>query len=156
VPAWIVLAIGAGQAGLTPALIVLGFIVATGARERAGAWLSGWKFNLAQVIYVIFAVVAVSTLLGAVHNGLLGRPSMMVQGYQSSDSMLRWFQDRSGGLTPQATLISVPLWLWRLAMLAWSVWISLTLVRIARWVWAAFSAGGRWQKLDWRKVKPPA
>jgi hypothetical protein len=154
VPAWIALAIGAGQAGLAPALTVLGFIVATAARERAGARLSGWKFNFAQVIYVIFAVAAVATMLAAVRNGLLGRPSMMVQGNQSSDLMLRWFQDRSSGLSPQATLISVPLWVWRLAMLAWSVWISLTIVRIAKWVWVSSSAGGRWQKFNWRKVKP--
>jgi hypothetical protein len=153
-PAWIVLAIGAGQAGLTPALIVLGFMVATAARERAGARLSGWKFDLAQIIYLVFAVAAVATLLAAVRNGLLGQPSMLVQGFGSSDQMLRWFQDRSSGLTPQAALISVPLWVWRLAMLAWSVWIALTIVRIARWVWIAFSAGGRWKKLGWGKAKP--
>jgi hypothetical protein len=111
-----------------------------------------------QTVYVIFVVVAVATMLQAVHNGLLGRPSMMVQGYGSTDRMLRWFQDRCSGLTPQATLVSVPLWVWRLAMLAWSVWLALTVVRIARWVWKAFSAGGRWQKFGWhfRRAKPAA
>jgi hypothetical protein len=113
---------------------------------------------LVQIAYVIFAVVAVVTLLQVVKNGLLGRPSMMVQGWGSSDHLLRWYQDRSGGMTPQATMDSLPLWVWRVAMLAWSVWLALTVVRIAKWVWAAFSAGGRWQRFDWRvgRKKPAA
>jgi hypothetical protein len=155
---WIVLAIGAGQAGFLPALAVLGFLVATGLRERIGARLAGAAFNLAQIAYVVFAGVAVAALLKVVHHGLLGHPAMMVQGWGSSDHLLRWYQDRSGGLTPQATVLSLPVWTWRGLMLAWSVWLAMSGVKFARWVWAAFSAAGRWQRFGWRfgsKVPAP-
>ena len=154
--AWVVLAIGAGQAGLVPALTVLAFIGAVSARERWGQTLTGWRFNLAQVGLACLAVVAVATLFNAVHNGLLGRPSMLVVGNDSSDQLLRWYQDRTTDSTPAARIVSLPLWVWRIAMLAWSVWLALTVVRIAGWVWHAFGAGGRWHKTQLRASKAPA
>jgi hypothetical protein len=143
---WIVLAVGAGQAGLVPALTVLAFIAAVSARERWGQELTTWKFDLMQIVFALFAVAAVATLFGAVHNGLLGRPSMLVVGNGSSDTLLRWYQDRVTDTTPAATVLSLPLWVWRVAMLAWSVWLALTVVRVAGWTWQAFASGGRWKK----------
>jgi len=122
--AWIVLAVGAGQAGLAAALTVLAFMVAVSARERWGQALSHWKFDLMQVVFVLFAVAAIVTLFEAVHNGLLGRPSMLVAGNDSTDMLLRWYQDRTAGTTPAAGVASLPLWVWRVAMLAWSVWLA--------------------------------
>jgi hypothetical protein len=153
-PAWIVLAVGAGQAGLAPALTVLAFVAAASLRERWGRSLEAWKFNFMQVAFALFAVVAVATLFAAVHNGLLGRPSMLVVGNGSNDTLLHWYQDRVAGTTPAATVISLPLWVWRVAMLAWSVWLALTVVRISGWVWQAFASGGRWQRMDFSIPKP--
>ena len=150
---WIVLAVGAGQAGIAPALTVLVFIAAVSARERWGQELTTWKFNLMQVAFALFAVLAIATLFEAVHNGLLGRPSMLVVGNNSTDMLLRWYQDRVAATTPAVTVISLPLWVWRVAMLAWSVWLALTVVRIAGWVWQAFGSGGRWKK---KRVTAPA
>jgi hypothetical protein len=155
VTTWVVLAIGAGQAGLEPVLVVLAFIVVVSLRERYGARLAGWKFNAMQLGFALFALAAVATLLEAIHNGLLGRPTMLVSGNGSSDALLRWYVDRAVDATPQAAYVSLPLWIWRLLMLAWSVWLALTVVRVATWVWQAFSAGGRWRKLARRLPKPP-
>jgi hypothetical protein len=154
--AWIVLAVGAGQAGVAPALIVLAFIVAVSARERWGKDLTTWKFDLMQVVFALFAALAIATLFEAVHNGLLGRPSMLVGGNDSTDMFLHWYQDRVAGITPAAAVISLPLWVWRVAMLLWSVWLALTVVRIAGWVWQAFGSGGRWQKMGLRTPKAQA
>jgi hypothetical protein len=145
--AWIALAIGAGQAGLTPALIVLAFLAAVSARERWGSALTHWKFNLMQIVFALFAAVAIAVLFEAVHNGLLGRPAMLVAGNGSTDLLLRWYQDRVAATTPAATVFSLPLWVWRVLMLAWSVWLALSVVRIAGWTWQAFGSGGRWQKM---------
>jgi hypothetical protein len=154
--AWIGLAVGAGQAGWVPAVTVLAFVAAASARERWGARLAGWKFDAMQVVFVALTLIAAATLLEAVHNGLLGRPSMMIAGNGSTDLDLRWYQDRTDELTPAAGFVSAPLWLWRVAMLAWSLWLALAVVRLAGWVWRAFSAGGRWQRLQWPARKAPA
>ena len=135
---------------------MLAFIAAVSARERWGQELTTWKFDLMQVVFALFAVAAIATLFEAVHNGLLGRPSMLVVGNDSTDMFLRWYQDRAAGITPSATVVSLPLWVWRLAMLAWSVWLALTIVRIAGWTWQAFGSGGRWKKIRVQVPKAPA
>jgi hypothetical protein len=143
---WLALAIGAGQDGVGAALTVLAFVAVVSAREQWGKELASWKFNGMQVGAALFGAIAIAVLLASVHNGLLGRPSMLVVGGGSSDLDLHWYQDRVDGLSPAATMISLPLWVWRIAMLAWSVWLALTVTRIAGWVWAAFGTGGRWKR----------
>ena len=66
--------------------------------------------------------------------------------------MLRWYQDRSPGLLPRPWVFSVPLLLYRLAMLLWSLWLSVAMLAWLRWGWSCFSEGGLWRKL--RKAKP--
>jgi hypothetical protein len=58
---------------------------------------------------------------------------------------LSWFEDRSAGLTPSAGAVSVTLWLYRAAMLAWALWLSFALLRWLPWAWRAFSHGGYWR-----------
>ncbi|HUN93799.1 MAG TPA: hypothetical protein VMU33_17255 [Burkholderiaceae bacterium] len=151
---WVVLALGAGQSGLEPAAMVLVFLAATSARQRFGARLAGWRFNLAQVAYAVLCIVAVSVLFESVHNGLLGRPSMLVTGNGSTDDDLHWYLDRVEGATPDAVAVSVPIWCWRVLMLLWSVWLALRVVDLAKWSWQAFSDGRRWDATP-RAPRPP-
>ena len=46
----------------------------------------------------------------------------------------------------------MPLWVYRLVMLSWSLWLALSLVRWIPWAWASFSSGSLWQP----RPKPPA
>jgi hypothetical protein len=49
--------------------------------------------------------------------------------------------------TPAAGVISLPLWTYRVAMLAWALWLAASLVRAVGWGWRAFGEGGFWRKL---------
>jgi hypothetical protein len=42
---------------------------------------------------------------------------------------------------------------WRLAMLAWALWLARALLGWLKWGWAAFSAGALWTE---PKPEPPA
>jgi hypothetical protein len=75
---------------------------------------------------------------------------MQVRGNGSSADTLRWFTDRAPGLLPAPWMISVPMLVYRAAMLGWALWIALALLRWLRWAWEAFTAGEGWRK------KPPA
>ncbi len=78
-------------------------------------------------------------------------PEMQVQGNRSSDAVLRWYADRISGETPEIRVVSLPLWVYRVTMLAWSLWLAARLVRAAAWGWRAFGAGGFWQPLRTRR-----
>ena len=73
-------------------------------------------------------------------------PDMQIVGNQSSAFSLRWYQDRSLTILPTATVISVPLMAYRLLMLAWSLWLAVSLLNWLKWGWTCFSSNGLWNK----------
>jgi hypothetical protein len=89
-------------------------------------------------------VIAVSALFGAVSNGLLGNPDMQIAGNGSSRWQLNWYQDRIESHIPQAWLVSVPVLVYRILMLAWSMWMAFALINWLKWGWGCFSNGRLW------------
>lgn len=102
-------------------------------------------FNTRQVLLAGLTVVALLGFYAAVHTGLLVRPDMQVSGAGSYGGDLRWYIDRSSNDLPQAAVLSVSIWFWRVLMLAWSLWLAFRLVGWVRWAWSAFSTDGRWK-----------
>ncbi len=102
------------------------------------------RFNVLQVALAIFSLLALGSLVGAIPTGLLGRPDMQVASPLGFGQFI-WFADRSGPQLPAAGVISVSLWFYKAAMLAWALWLSFALVRWVPWAWQCFSAGGMWR-----------
>ena len=48
-------------------------------------------------------------------------------------------------MLPSPTVISVPMWIYRLLMFAWAFWIALALARWLRFAWHAWTARGFWR-----------
>jgi hypothetical protein len=102
--------------------------------------------------------------LWSIQQGLLGLPEMQIAGNGSSARLLRWYQDIAGDTLPRAWVISVPLLVYRLAMLAWALWVAQALLRWLRWGWGCFTAGGLWRPVrrtmvragDHRPPGPPS
>ena len=44
---------------------------------------------------------------------------------------------------------------YRLAMLAWSLWLALSLLWWLRWAFGAFTEGGAWRRMNRPMVPPP-
>jgi hypothetical protein len=91
------------------------------------------------------SVLALLCFYAAVHNGLLVRPDMQVAGAGSYGGSLEWYIDRSSNDLPETAVLSLSIWVWRLLMLAWSLWLAFRLVGWVRWAWSAFSTEGRWR-----------
>jgi hypothetical protein len=142
---WFLLGIGLTQAPISVAAIVAGWLLALGWRARAGATLNDNRFNLVQVVLALWTAVALAALFLAIEQGLLGLPEMQISGNGSTAQALRWYHDRAGERLPRAWVLSLPLMVYRLAMLAWALWIAWALLSWLRWGFAAFSAGGLWR-----------
>ena len=111
-------------------------------------------FDLLQILLAFWTLLAMVVLFWAVQQGLLGTPEMQIAGNSSYNSELHWYADRAGGLLPRPWILSVPLLVYRLAMLAWALWLALALLRWLRWGWESFTEGGGWRRL--RRPHPPA
>ncbi len=102
-------------------------------------------FNYAQIGCILLTVAAMSSLIATIPLGLLSTPDMQISGNDSSSHFLRWFQDLSSQTLPQGWFISFPIWVYRLLMLLWSLWLALCLTKWVKWGWKSFSSGGLWK-----------
>jgi hypothetical protein len=154
---WFLLGIGLTQAPIWVAAIVAGWLLALGWRLRSGAALSDNRFNLLQVGLALWTAAALAGLFVSIERGLLGLPEMQISGNGSTAQALRWYHDRAGRHLPATWVISVPLTVYRLAMLAWALWIAWALLSWLRWGFGAFSAGGLWRASAraWRISRKP-
>jgi len=99
------------------------------------------------------SLLSLGFLFLAVQQGLLGLPEMHVSGNASSAYDLNWYQDRSSGQLPHAWVFSVPLFVYRLLMLAWALWLAFALLKWLRWGWQCVNQHGLWITLERKKTK---
>jgi hypothetical protein len=150
---WVLLGLGFSAFAWSAFALVVVWLIALGlrARLRAPEQLERLRFNLLQLGLAALTVLALCVLVGAVPQGLLGLPDMHVAGNHSSGSNLHWFADRSDGALPLAGVFSLPLWIYKLAMLVWALWLANALIGWLRWAFDAWTHGGYWRK---REPKP--
>jgi len=145
---WFLLGVGLSQSHIAAILLVGGWLWLLGRRQTwADREIGAFRFDLLQLALVGLTLAALAALLEAIEQGLLGTPNMQVAGNGSSAWQLNWYQDRIAGPLPTASVISVPLLLYRGLMLAWALWLAFALLRWLGWGWQCFSAGGLWRRL---------
>ena len=150
---WILLGLGLLQLGLPEALVLPLVLLALGKRAQQPVPGRAWRHDLIQVALAVLLVVAAGTLVAAVEKGLLQHPDMEVMGNGSGESQLHWYQDRVGGALPRPVVLSLPMFAYRVAMLAWALRLALACVRWSRWIWNSFKQHGLWQPLRSKVAK---
>jgi hypothetical protein len=74
-------------------------------------------------------------LYAVIHTGLLGRPEMQIAGLGQGASTLSWYRDLVAGALPRPWVLWLPLWVFRVLMLLWALWLSARLLRWLPWAW---------------------
>ncbi len=151
---WLLLGFGFSTASWFALLLVVAWLFALDWRERWNTTSTVW-FNLVQIGIVLLSVPVMLCFIGAVYAGLLGDPDMSVTGNWSTARNLRWFADQSPALLPQAGALTLPIWLHKVAMLAWALWLASALVGWLRWAFEAWTRGGYWRRDVRERVKLP-
>ncbi len=62
----------------------------------------------------------------------------------SPGETLHWFLDRTSDALPRTGVLSVSLWWYKIAMLAWALWLSFALTRWVKWAWQIYARDGLW------------
>jgi len=146
---WFLLVLGFSTFSWVALAVVAFWLIALEWRQRAGAMLDWkwWSFYSLQLGLVLLSIVALVCLVAVIPSSLLGMPDMGVVGYGSYGNRLLWFADQSDGPLPTVTLISLPIWAYRVAILVWSLWLAQALLS---WLRRGFSAwmqgGGLWKE----------
>ncbi|MGH6636657.1 MAG: hypothetical protein ACRED0_11200 [Gammaproteobacteria bacterium] len=143
---WFLLGMGLTQVPIWAGLVIVAWLLALGLRAKVAEKVTRSAFNAMQVALSLLTLVALNLLFFAVQQGLLGLPEMQIAGNNSTASQLNWYMDRSDAGMPQAWFLSVPLFGYRLLMLAWALWLAFALLGWLKWGWGCFSQGGLWRK----------
>jgi hypothetical protein len=146
---WLLLGLGFSTFAWSAAVLVALWLIVLGLRARSTRVpvLSRAYFNVVQVAIATLTIVALLCLIAAVPAGLLGRPDMHIAGNASSAWSLHWFADQSDGALPRAGAFTVPLWCYKLAILAWSLWLANALIGWLHWGFHAWMQGGYWKSV---------
>ena len=144
---WVLFGLGLSVLPAPAALVVVAFAFALALRGRRQPQ-KAWAFDGLQLLLAAWALVSLGLLYVAIHQGLLFRPDMQVAGGNSTDTVLRWYADRVAGEMPAAGVLSLPLWVYRVGMLLWALWLAAALLRAVGPAWRAFNEGGAWRPLS--------
>ena len=141
----LLLAFGLTLCNLPTAVLVAVWVLVLRAKSQ---WIERIEMhtfrNAVQVLTAGLTVITVIGLVVSVPMALLGSPDMQVVGNGSSSYFYRWYADQAVGQVPTAWVLSLPLWVYRVAMLVWSLWLAFALLRWLRWGWQAWSTPKTW------------
>jgi hypothetical protein len=131
---WLLLGLGFSTFNWPVLAVVVAWLLSAGAREQWRTRLPWRQYNATQAMFALFTVIAL----------LLGTPDMHVTGNGSTGNSLVWFADRSESALPVASAWSMPIWVYKVLILAWALWLSFALLRWLPWVWRSFAKEGFW------------
>ncbi len=138
---WVLLSLGVVTQSLGVLVVLAAWFAALRWRGLQTGWL-GRRCKALQIGLVGLSLLALGLLLGAIPQGLLSAPDMQI--HPANYGGLSWYSDFTSGLLPQAWVISVPMWVYRVSMLLWSLWIAFALMGWLKWGWQQLNAGGFW------------
>jgi len=150
---WMLLGLGLTQVPPVGALLIVGWFLAVGIRKRRAPSEIPLYFNASQVLLFIWTAAALFVLYLAVEKGLLGIPDMQIAGNHSSNFVLHWTRDRIDGTMPRPGVLSLPLWVYHVLMLLWSLWLAMSVIRWLKWAWQCVTEGGLWKKVTLKRRK---
>ncbi len=151
---WILLGLVISQVPPPLLLIIVGWFFALAWRGRLDTEpLKPWQFNGLQIVLGGLTLATLALLVFAIEQGLLGHPNMMILGNGSNRYALNWYQDQVDGALPSGWMISLPIMVYRIAMLVWALWVSFALLKWLRWGWDCFSGGRLWKAPQMKRPK---
>ncbi|WP_372882340.1 hypothetical protein [Psychromonas sp.] len=154
-PGWLLLGLGFSTVNSYGVLLtaLFFFVMAFRNQHVQSASMSRWKFNFLQLSILLLTVISVISLIVSIPVGLLSTPEMQVTGSGSYGHFFKYFQDKiTTGQLPTVTVYSLPIWFYRIVMLAWSLWVATRLIGWGKWWFESYSRHGAWipkpQKVD--------
>ncbi|WP_158881772.1 hypothetical protein [Rhodanobacter sp. L36] len=143
---WLLLGLGFSAFAWSAYALVVVWLIVFGLRARrvSAEHRNTAIFNLLQFGLAALTMLALVVLVSAVPKGLLGLPDMHIAGNDSDAWNLRWFADQSANALPNGGVLSVSLWVYKIAMLLWALWLANALIGWLRWAFNAWTSGGYW------------
>lgn len=143
---WLLLFIGLSTVETIGGLFLLPWFFLTAWRAKSDKIQTSKYFNVVQFLIVLAFFIGAAALIYAIPKSLLSNPDMVIQGVSSHGNKFSWFQDLSDKILPIAWVISLPIWVYKIVMMVWSIWVAFTIPSWVNWGWKAFTKDIVWKK----------
>jgi hypothetical protein len=151
---WFLFLLGLSQLSLVSGIIAAAWLLALGLRGRFAPLRPPWLFNAAQIVLIVWTAAALAIIYQGLTHALLESPQMYVTGNGSTEHNLLWFMDRTEGQLARPWAAAVPTRVYQYIMLAWALWLAISVIRWLRWGWRSFSEGAIWRRGEPRPKAP--
>jgi hypothetical protein len=142
---WIALGFGLSLNNWAILMLVAVWFASLTASTYRPKTLNRNSFNFSQFLLYGLSVITLLSLLVTIPTSLLSSPDMGITGNNSYGNYLQWFADKSDGLLPQVSVISIPILFYKGLMLAWVIWLSFSGLNWMKWAWKKLGSQGYWQ-----------
>lgn len=143
---WLLLGLGLTQVGWMAALLVVAFLLGVGWRaRRAPDETQPGLYNLGQFVLAGLLLASIGVLGSAIDSGLWRLPDSFIAGNNSVPHQLTWSQNRAGAVLEQPFMLSAPIWAYRVAVMAWTLWLAAAAIRWSPWIWSCANRHGLWR-----------
>lgn len=152
---WFLLGIGLTLATPLAALIVVAWFIAMQYRKQIPSDMKAGTFQWIQIGLFLLTVAFIVSFFTSISEGLLGLPQMqlaepslgLTHSYFNAPTKyhLQWYQDTMKDELARAWVLSVPLYIYRIFMLLWALWLAFSLVKWLRWGWNCYCEKGYWR-----------
>ena len=141
---WLLLGIGLSTFAWPILLLFASWAFILSWRGQTQVELTRQSFNAMQIGLGLLTVITLAAVVASIPGGLLGEPDMQITA-PSGLGPMTWFSDRAASATPVAGAVTISIWFYRIAMLAWALWLSFALLRWIPWAWRAYNHNGIWR-----------
>ncbi len=152
---WFLLGIGLSVATPLAIIFVIAWFFALHKRNHISATLGDTSFKVMQISLGFLTLLFVVSLFTCISDGLLGTPKMQLgspymgnfHAVQLSEEgfNLQWYQDMTNDSLARSWVVSLPLYIYRILMLLWALWLAFSLIKWLQWGWQCFSKDGLWR-----------
>lgn len=109
-----------------------------------------WLYRLGQLVLCGVTIFVLYFLVRTIVAALTNDPNMYIVGSNYTNGWFTWFSDEITGTVPSPWILSVPMWIYLVLILAWVMWLVFTLLQWMRAWWESLKVPVLWIPIDFR------
>ena len=109
-----------------------------------------WIYRLGQLVLTGITLLVLYVLASTIVAALTNDPNMYIVSASYFNDWFTWFSDEITGEVPSPWILSVPMWVYFVLILAWVMWLVFTLLQWMRAWWESLKTPVLWVPINFK------
>ena len=109
-----------------------------------------WLYRLGQLVLTGITLLVLYVLVSTIVAALTNDPNMYIVGAKYLDDWFTWFSDEISGEVPSPWILSFPMWVYFVLILAWVMWLVFTSLQWMRAWWESLKTPVLWVPINFK------